>query len=754
MQDTNTNQTIQPRQGTRPRAELARERRDHHAQTAREIDDLAAEFHARLPREQCRDVGAVYARYSSKYQDSILDQVRPIFEAAITQRIFIPREFVFFDEAVRGFKDRRPGLDQLRLILARKVVSVLLVFATNRLYRKTYKFLQFVEEEVVERGIRCLFVKSGVDTADEKRWRMLMQVHNITDEAVVGMYAEHIRSAHEGLFNNGLVHGTIPYGYRGRDVPGQETKRHRPRQAYEINPETACWVKQAFTWFVEDRLSINEIVRRFNENLNVPQNPRSATGQWTYTLVRYMLANSRYRGWWEYGATEGVWQSKQDYSRQRRRAEPLKAAQCEKLRIVGDALWHLAQKRLIDSKGSAAGRKPKDGDRRSRPRLLNGLFACSEHAQMLYVGGPYGRLMFCKACRAMQKSKRPLYSLLNRLLALRLTCQTLADLMQRDETLVPAVITACNNQAAALQQPDPAQLQRLKVQYDKLTGRIQFIMDNPGDSEADRRESEATIKRLRQQRSAVAAEVSVLEEAQHRVVIVPSQAAVRDLIAQFGEILTAAAHGESEADTSRAREIIDLLTGGKIEMIQQGERKAQCGWLQGRFRLRLLAGVAETFTGVKVVENMEEPLITIDYREPTPTEAYADRVKELFDNGKLIKAIAAELGITRNMATKALDHWFESRGLAKPDGRSRRATLDQKHLEPPRYILIADEAMRLYNEGKLLQEIAVKLESDRNTVSKAIAQWYTSRGLVMPDGRTRRKKLDQPDSRPHAGTDG
>jgi site-specific DNA recombinase len=356
--------------------------------------------------------------------------------------------------------------------------------------------------------------------------------------------------------------------------------------------------------------------------------------------------------------------------------------------------------------------------------------------------------MYCKACRAMPKSKRPLYSQLNRRLALRLTCQTLADLILRDETLVPAVIASCSHRAAALQQPEPARIPRLKAQCDKLTHGIQFVMANPGDSDADRHESEAKLRQLRQERNAVAAEISVLQEVQDRAVILPSQGAVRELISQFSEILITVVQSDSETDASRAREIVDLLTGGKIELIQQGERKAQCGWLQGRFRLHLLAGVVEKFTGVKVAENTEEPVVTIEYREPTPTEACADRVKELFDSGKLIKAIAVELGITRNMATKALDHWFESRGLAKPDGRSRRATLDQKHLEPPRYILIADEAMRLYNEGKLLQEIAITLESDRNTVRKAIAHGHQSRGLVMPDGRTRRKGLDQPSSRP------
>src|SRR4051794_32266816 len=117
MQDTNTIQTVHHRQTTSSRAQLSRERRDHHDQTAREIDELAAEFHGRMPREQCTGVGAVYARYSTKKQDSIVDQVRPLFEVALSKQIFIPREFVFFDEAVRGCKERRPGLDQLRVIL-------------------------------------------------------------------------------------------------------------------------------------------------------------------------------------------------------------------------------------------------------------------------------------------------------------------------------------------------------------------------------------------------------------------------------------------------------------------------------------------------------------------------------------------------------------------------------------------------------------------------------------------------------------
>jgi hypothetical protein len=38
-------------------------------------------------------------------------------------------------------------------------------------------------------------------------------------------------------------------------------------------------------------------------------------------------------------------------------------------------------------------------------------------------------------------------------------------------------------------------------------------------------------------------------------------------------------------------------------------------------------------------------------------------------------------------------------------------------------------------------EIAAALQSDRDTVTRAIAWWHTSRDLPVPDGRVRRKSL-------------
>ena len=64
---------------------------------------------------------------------------------------------------------------------------------------------------------------------------------------------------------------------------------------------------------------------------------------------------------------------------------------------------------------------------------------------------------------------RPLYSELNRKLAVKLTCQTLADLIRQDADLVHSVMEACRQEAARLQQPDPSRLQDLRAQYERLS---------------------------------------------------------------------------------------------------------------------------------------------------------------------------------------------------------------------------------------------------------------------------------------------
>ncbi|MCC6126812.1 MAG: recombinase family protein [Pirellulales bacterium] len=65
---------------------------------------------------------------------------------------------VFVDEGATGRSSRREELQNLRAALESGSIGVVIIFSTNRLYRKTYRSPAFVEKEVIDRGMRCVFV--------------------------------------------------------------------------------------------------------------------------------------------------------------------------------------------------------------------------------------------------------------------------------------------------------------------------------------------------------------------------------------------------------------------------------------------------------------------------------------------------------------------------------------------------------------------------------------------------------------------
>jgi DNA invertase Pin-like site-specific DNA recombinase len=253
---------------------------------------------------------------------------------------------IFADYAVRGCKENRPGINQLKQAVEAKSFNALLVFSTNRFYRKNYKSVRFVEEEIVERGLRCIFVTQNIDTADSKQWRMTLQVHGMMDENNATCYAENIRAAHQGLSRERIVVGTIAFGYGGEAIPGRLTKQKRPQRRVVIDETASKYVVQIFGWFVYSLLSIDEIARRLIADALAPPPPKSPDKKWTHKAVRGILTNVRYRGFLPYGEWESRWQSKADYSRQFLREKPLQLEHFEELRLVSDDIWFRAQARL------------------------------------------------------------------------------------------------------------------------------------------------------------------------------------------------------------------------------------------------------------------------------------------------------------------------------------------------------------------------------------------------------------------------
>ena len=658
--------------------------------------------------------------------------------------IHVPRENVFFDQAVKGFKRHREGLDRLREVLRKKAVGVVMFFATNRLFRKVHSSLQFVEEEVVERGIRAIFVKSGVDTEDTKRWRTMLSFNSTIDEFTATMYADNVRAAHEGLLERRCVCGLVTYGYRGEEIPGKPTRRGRPRQQVVIDPAEREVVTRIFNWYVVDRVSIIEILQRLNNDPSLPR--RNVGTMWTRGPVRNMLRNTRYRGLWKYGVKETIWVSSKDSARQIPRPEPLKELHFEELRIISDEIWYGAQERLAEEHGTG-GRKPGDGNEKSRPKILNGLLWCPEHGRALHVHGPHGHQMVCPDCEVVKPEKRALYSQLNRVLAVQLTCEKLAELVRGDSDLVREIIAGCQAAALAMQQPDLEDLDRLQAQEKTLTTRIRYIMGHVGATEAEQHDAEAVRHDLARQREEVTAKIGMLQAAKQRQIVVPTEEEVVGLLKRLGEILLAAARQEYPEGAGRVRQIITLFMGGRIDLYQCGEKKAQRGWLQGRFRVPLLSVLVEQAVGAAVSTPDEAVEVVIDYVRPVAFAEDAERAYALYRDGGLHHEIARELGCLRSNITKLLKYACAEHGEEWIDGRTLRWKRP-RGVKPPKYELIADQVKALMDEKILLQEIGERLGVGRDEVTAAKKYWYASRGLPIPDGRSRRKELDRKVSHP------
>ncbi len=138
-----------------------------------------------------RKAACVYARFSTRFQDSTDDQVRECREWADQNGYEVLEEYVFVDRAKRGGSSRRSGLAAMHQAIEEGKVNPVVIFATSRLFRKTYRGMQFVHEEIVARGIRCVLVKSGIDTANKNDWETRLHVQSLVDEYATGNWHVH-----------------------------------------------------------------------------------------------------------------------------------------------------------------------------------------------------------------------------------------------------------------------------------------------------------------------------------------------------------------------------------------------------------------------------------------------------------------------------------------------------------------------------------------------------------------------------------
>jgi site-specific DNA recombinase len=707
------------------------------ARTEKEVQETYQLYLDQVPLERWPTIGAVYARFSTKDQDSASDQVRKCLEFALREKIHVPLENIHYDIATRGSKSNRPGINQIKVLLQTKAIHVLLVFSTSRLARKTYKALTLVEEECVGQGIRCVFTNQTIDTADENSWRAKLSFYAVFDEMTVTTNTGQISAAQERMFEGGLVTGAITFGYQGIPDPHLKTKKGTPKNRIAIHPEDSEIVRKIFHWFAVEELPMKEIARQLNTNF-----PKWSEGAgWSAGRVANILRNQRYAGLWCYGKKQSVWNSKKDYSTQVLRKKPLKQIQFENFRIVSDELWFKAQARLESNASDVKGRKPGDLDSSKKPRILNGMFYCPTHEQNLLVGGYFGRYMYCPKCNALPVGERPLFSHLPRVLALKVLSKKAGVILKEIHGLLDFVYEAFKAKLESGGKPDEKQLIKLKKNLKTLSLQIQTLIENPGETETDLQENMKALKQMRKKRAELELQISQLDSATNKKPIIPSKEQLAEKFKDLDQLLIQSACSTNAEEQLKVRQLFAALIEGKISLYQMGERKSKKGYLQGRFKINLAKDVLGFLNATSSLEPAGELEITVDFKEEVEECKDVEEVMRLFQEGLMNSQIAGKLGFSRGKVTSLIKEGHAKLGLEYQDGRARRATLLKKTHKESVHISIADKAKALWDEKLSILQIASKLGYSAPTIEKALDYWHDCQGVKRPTTEERRQKL-------------
>jgi hypothetical protein len=257
-------------------------------------------------------------------------------------------------------------------------------------------------------------------------------------------------------------------------------------------------------------------------------------------------------------------------------------------------------------------------------------------------------------------------------------------------------------------------------------------MRNPGETEEDEQEIAETLRNLRWERHDIQNQLGLIRSTAAEPVCVPTLEETRQLLNRFDGILRRIAAGSLD-DQDAARDILEMLTGGRIDMYQQGEPKAMRGWLQGRFTVRLLDVLVEKLAGVRRADSGEVIEVMIDFKRSRKTDTDADGAMRQWLDGHMNKEIAKNLECVTSYVTRLLKLGARRLGATVEALRSQRKTRPAEPSKIPKYKAISDEVKVLWwDELYPVGTVADRLGCSTVTVEAAKRWWYESRGLAVP----------------------
>ena len=564
---------------------------------------------------------------------------------------------------MKGKRLRRAGLNRTKRILGDRSASVLLVFKASRLFRQAGKGYQFINEEVVEEGLRAVSVSQGIDTNDKKTWKLQLQIHGLLDDLLLDAIADHVRSGLKGLHLNNWTTGAIGVGYRRREIAtAPATNRGLPRTMPEVDPVAADLIRKHALLLI-DGMPIREGVRRWNA-ADGPCDPRSTTGKMTYSAYRRLFSNQRLIGVWEFGRKRNQFSTKLDYVKQVEQADvEVATVTCNELRILDDDIFVSLQS-LLEKKRTGP-RSP----RKRRPLRLWDLttefFVCSrcssrENSTRFHQAGANGKGMQCKNGPAC-----PAKSIVSRRDAVLAVCESLTRLIASDGELVASVV---QRSLQFDEMPDDGMATELKAAEKRLkiiNSRIDDLFELSGQgTKEDRAETQSRIAAARAERTTVQSHVDRLRTTATDVSKTLSAENVGKYLSPLSTLMCDAATGLFGDDgVFQVLAIFRAVTDEKVHVHVETRPN------------RKRTNVRATFTLQLVTNNGDRNAtgdVAVWLRKPPRLDLIAHRVHELIDEeGMSHRETAKQLcheghAVNSGNVWYSYRRWYEMHGLPAP----------------------------------------------------------------------------------------
>jgi len=695
-------------------------------------------------REAVAGIAASYSRYSSDLQDasSIDQQRRRCREAASRNGQSIPSELEFADEAISGTKRDRDGLNAMLAAANQGRFGTLYLDSLSRLAREFVLTMPMLKQLVYVDKIRVISVSEGIDSSTAS-WELMA----IFQGWMAGEYIKALRLAVlrglEDVVLNGWSVGDWCFGYASEPIPDSEVHRRgrdgKPRMRVIINEDHAGWVRKIFNWFVAEKKSMSWITRELTR-LKAPKDHRSTTQAWHPDYVRRVLRNEKYIGIWPWGRKTNVRNPLTGQLVQEARP-PQEVSRWIRehphLRLVDDETFYKAQALLDENEAKLDAVRRDNGQLAgsrcgtASPRhLLQGLFKCGGCGSTFQIVGSHGGYL---GCAGYKRGLCQCRTQLPRHLAESMILKAIRDRVFAQPAWLEAVVQEARQSWEQCRKSFPSAREDVERKLEINKHKISRLVDAIEAGTEDVAELQERLQQRKHEQRTLEQERTRFEATAAQPAEPPTRAWIESKLKTLEAVLHA---GGPEANA-----VLRQLVGGQVLVTEAS--------LAGRKRKHFVAQFTLTtkalLTGVnnaKSTEGAESTLlketVSVEFRTEPQWMQKADKVKALFDKHLKHKEIGQQIGCSRSRVGKILASWYEGHGLPVPDGRKLKKRLPSR----AKAIGLADEVKKLLDEDLPMQEISTRLKCSKHTVTEAMRYWYESRGLPVPDGRHRRKEVN------------